>query len=74
MGYGYRAVEEKESKRYVGELGFADFKRGILPSVEGLPEIGFALIVQAHGKGYATEALKTVVAWADSHLDSTCTI
>jgi RimJ/RimL family protein N-acetyltransferase len=68
MSYGYWAVEERDSHRYIGELGFADFKRNIAPSIEGLPELGWALVPQFHGKGYATEALRAVVAWGDHHL------
>jgi RimJ/RimL family protein N-acetyltransferase len=68
LGYGYWAVEERTSHRYVGELGFADFKRNIVPSIEGMPELGWALVPQFHGKGYATEALRAVVAWGDRHL------
>jgi RimJ/RimL family protein N-acetyltransferase len=68
LGYGYWAVEEKTSGRYVGELGFADFKRDIVPSIDGMPELGWALAPQFHGKGYATEALRAAVAWGDSHL------
>ena len=68
LGYGYWAVEEKSSGRYVGELGFADFKRDIAPSIDGIPELGWALAPQFHGKGYATEALRAAVAWGDSHL------
>jgi RimJ/RimL family protein N-acetyltransferase len=67
LGYGYWAVEEKTSGRYVGELGFADFKRDIVPSIEGMPELGWALVPQFHGKGYATEALRAAVAWGDHH-------
>jgi len=67
LGYGYWAVAEKTSGRFVGELGFADFKRGIVPSIEGMPELGWALHPQFHGKGYATEALSAVVAWGDCH-------
>src|SRR4051812_30549324 len=55
LGYGYWAVEEKSSGRYIGELGFADFKREMQPSIEGIPELGWALVTRAHGKGYATE-------------------
>ena len=67
LSYGYWAVEEKTSGRYVGELGFADFKRNIVPSIEGVPELGWALVPQFHGKGYATEALRAAVAWSDHH-------
>jgi RimJ/RimL family protein N-acetyltransferase len=68
LGYGYWAVEEKASGRYVGELGFADFKRDIEPSIAGAPELGWALARQFHGVGYATEALRAAVAWGDHHL------
>ena len=68
LSYGYWTVEEKTSDRYVGELGFADFKRDIVPSIEGAPELGWALVPQFHGKGYATEALRAAVAWGDHHL------
>lgn len=68
LRYGYWAVEEKASGRYVGELGFADFKRDIVPSIEGMPELGWALSPRCHGKGYATEALRAAVAWGDHHL------
>jgi RimJ/RimL family protein N-acetyltransferase len=65
LNYGYWAVEEKASGRYVGELGFADFKRDIVPSIEGMPELGWALVPKFHGKGYATEALRAALAWSD---------
>lgn len=67
LSYGYWAVEEKTSGSYVGELGFADFKRDIVPSIDGMPELGWALVPQFHGKGYATEALRAAVAWGDDH-------
>jgi RimJ/RimL family protein N-acetyltransferase len=74
MGHGYWAVEEKTSQRYIGELGFADFKRDVHTSIEGLPEIGWSLISAAHGKGYATEALRAAIAWGDAYLDCTQTV
>jgi RimJ/RimL family protein N-acetyltransferase len=30
-----------------------------------MPELGWALVPQFHGKGYATEALRAAVAWGD---------
>jgi RimJ/RimL family protein N-acetyltransferase len=74
MGFGYWAVEEQATGCYIGELGFADFKRGIEPAIEGVPELGWALISQAHGKGYATEALKAAVSWGDAHLGAARTV
>lgn len=69
LGFGYWAVESRLSGRYIGELGFADFHRDLLPqSVQGLPEIGWALAVEAQGRGYATEALHKVLEWGDTNL------
>lgn len=74
MGFGYWAVSEKVSDRYVGELGFADFKRDSQPSIQGLPELGWALTPAWHGKGYATEALKAAIQWGDANLKSSRTV
>jgi len=65
LGFGYWRVREKVSGRYVGDLGFADFHRMMAPSISGVPEAGWALAPWAHGKGYATEALSTALAWLD---------
>lgn len=70
LGFGYWAVEEKNTQRYIGELGFADYKRDMQPSIDGMPELGWALIPDAQGKGYATEALRAVVAWGDNRFGS----
>lgn len=51
---------------FVGEVGFANYKRGI-SALEGVPEIGWALASHAHGKGYATEAVSAAVKWGDEH-------
>ena len=68
LGYGYWAVQERATGRYVGELGFADFKRNVHPSVDGVPELGWAISPWAKGRGYATEALRAAVAWGDARL------
>lgn len=73
LGFGYWLVEDKASGLFVGEVGFADFKRQIAPSFEGIPEIGWALIPWAHGKGFATEALRAAVAWGDGHFGAITT-
>lgn len=68
LGFGYWAVESKSNGRYIGELGFADFHRDWVPNIDGIPEVGWALTVEAHGRGYATEALHKVIEWGDLHL------
>ena len=65
LGYGFWAVREKQSGRFVGDLGFADFHRNIEPSIAGVPEAGWVLAVWAHGRGYAREALGAALAWLD---------
>jgi RimJ/RimL family protein N-acetyltransferase len=67
LGFGYWAIEEKNTGSFVGELGFADYKRDIEPSLEGAPELGWALASGVHGKGYATEAVRAIVAWGEAH-------
>lgn len=70
LGFGYWAIEEKESARFVGEIGFADYKRNIDPPLDGMPEIGWALASRVHGRGYATEAALAVSAWGDGRLQA----
>lgn len=67
LGYGYWAVEEKATGRYLGDIGFADFKRDLQPSLEGMLEFGWVLAPHAHGKGYASEAVAAAIAWAEQH-------
>jgi RimJ/RimL family protein N-acetyltransferase len=67
MGFGYWVVEEKHSGEFVGEVGFAEYRRELEPSLKGVPEIGWALISSAHGKGFATEAVRAVTGWGDAN-------
>ena len=70
MDFGYWVVEEKASRRFVGEVGFADFKRGLGPETNDVPELGWSLAKPFHGKGYATEAVRAAVAWGAERLRS----
>ena len=73
LGYGYWAVEEKAGSPFVGELGFADFKRAIDPAID-VPELGWALVSRVHGKGYATEGVRAAIAWGDQHFRGARTV
>lgn len=74
LGFGYWVIEETATQRFVGEIGFADFKRDIAASMKGVPELGFALAPEFHGKGYATEAVQAVLAWSEKHLSAPRTV
>jgi len=77
LGYGYWALTEKASGRFVGDLGFADFHREIEPSIRGVPEAGWVLARWAHGHGFAGEALTATLGWLDGqgrHDRSVCLI
>jgi RimJ/RimL family protein N-acetyltransferase len=69
-GYGSWAVEEKSTGAYIGTVGVFDVRRDFdppEPSLVGLPEAGWTLAPQVHGKGHATEAAQAALAWADRH-------
>jgi RimJ/RimL family protein N-acetyltransferase len=68
--YGYWAIEERASGRFVGELGFADWRRGV-PVLAECPESGWVLASAAHGRGYAGEALRAALAWGDRRFGRT---
>jgi RimJ/RimL family protein N-acetyltransferase len=74
LGFGYWAVEEKETGHFIGELGFADYKRDIRPSLGNTPEAGWIFSPVAHGKGYASEALREVLAWGDARFAEVRTV
>lgn len=70
MGHGFWAIEVKASGKLVGEVGVMEARRDVEPGFEGEPEIGWALVPAAHGKGYASEAVGAALAWADRHIDA----
>lgn len=72
-GYGFWVVEDRATRRFVGEVGLADFKRALVPSLDGSPECGWVLATWAHGRGYATEAVRAALAWADRELGASST-
>jgi RimJ/RimL family protein N-acetyltransferase len=74
LGFGYWAVEDKADGRYVGDVGFADFKRDIEPSMEGQPEMGWAFSPSVHGRGYAKEAVSAALAWIDARFSASVCI
>jgi len=69
-GYGFFSVTEKATSAYIGECGFADFKREISPSIEEFTEAGWILDPSVWGRGYALEALTAAISWRDRSGDA----
>jgi RimJ/RimL family protein N-acetyltransferase len=74
MGFGYWVVEEKASGRFMGEIGFANYRRDIDPPLGDDPEMGWVLAPSAFGKGFASEATAAAVAWMDGEFRARRTV
>ncbi len=74
LPYGYWAVEDRATGQFVGEVGFADFRRDIQPPLDGIPEIGWIFRSAVHGRGLASEAVAAALTWGDAHLESDRTV
>jgi RimJ/RimL family protein N-acetyltransferase len=70
LGYGYWALEDRATSKFVGDVGLADFHRELSPPIQGIPEAGWVLDPAFCGRGYATEALCATLQWADVNLTS----
>lgn len=68
LGFGYWVVRERETGRFVGEVGLMEARREVTPSLVGAPEHGWALASWAHGRGFATEAVRATLAWVEASL------
>ena len=66
-GFGSWAIEEKASGKLIGEVGFIE--RNLPPenSLAGIPELGYAVVPAAAGKGYVTEAVTAALEWGRAH-------
>ncbi len=73
---GYGTWHIRADGVFIGTVGMMDSRRDTRPSFEGTPEVGWALAAQAHGRGYATEAVAALLAWADAqgHARTVCII
>ena len=74
QGYGYWAARETATGRFVGDVGFADHRRTLVPALDGAPEAGWVLATWSHGRGFATEAVRAAQAWAATRFDGARTV
>lgn len=74
LGFGYWAVEDKATGEFLGEAGFQDLRRDIVPAFDGVPEAGWALAPAAHGKGLASEIATAMHQWSDRQFSGARTV
>ena len=67
FGFGFWCVLERGTGRFVGEVGLANFERDISPPIDAV-ETGWVMASWAHGRGFATEGMRAVLAFADQKL------
>ncbi len=68
LGFGFWAIVERATGAFVGECGLADFHRDVSSAIP--VEAGWVLVPGAHGKGYATEAMRAAFAWGGANLSA----
>jgi RimJ/RimL family protein N-acetyltransferase len=71
LGFGFWAVEEKATRRFIGQIGYVEAYRAIEPPLKGVPEIGWSLASDTQGKGYALEGAQAAIAWGEKHFSGT---
>jgi len=64
--FGIFAVIERETGRYIGGAGFADFRRGLGDTFQASPEGAWVFAKEAHGRGIAAEATLAMHNWLDA--------
>ncbi len=74
LGHGFWAIEDKATGKLIGEIGIMDAKRDMDPPFGEDRELGWALLPEAHGKGYASEALQAALDWEARVLGAPCVV
>ena len=64
LGFGFFALEDRQTSEFVGEAGFHDMQRNIVPTLDGSMEVGWALTGPMQGRGLAEEAMRAAIGWA----------
>lgn len=65
FGYGSWVVRDRADDRVIGEVGLLESRREIAPPL-AVPEMGWVMASEVHGRGLAQEALKAVLGWCDA--------
>lgn len=74
FGFGNFLAFDRTTGDLVGEAGFNYFKRDIGPDFDDAPEAMWMIRKTDQGKGFATEAMQSIVAWFDATIDINRTV
>lgn len=74
LDYGLFAVFEKETDRFVGEVGYGDFHRELGDDFDKHPEAAWTIMKPYQGKGYAYEAAHAALEFTEDRLIATRTV
>lgn len=66
-GWGNWSMRLKDNGTYLGSAGLLYYRRTLDPAFD-VPEVGWGIDPDYHGKGLASEGVKAVLAWADANL------
>lgn len=74
LGYGLFAVIDRTSDTFLGEVGMADFRRGLGERFDPFPEAAWIMTRAAHGRGLALEAAFAAHSWIEQSRAPTRTV
>lgn len=70
LGFGYWAAEHKQTGSFLGEVGFADYKRDLKPSLDGIRENRMGLcLATLTGRASRQKQWGAAIAWGDSQFE-----
>ncbi|WP_265569435.1 GNAT family N-acetyltransferase [Sphingomicrobium nitratireducens] len=74
LDHGLFAVFEKDSGRFVGEVGFGDFRRQLGDRFDAHPEACWTIARPYQGRGYASEAARAALDFVTERTGSRRTV
>lgn len=69
LGFGAWAVERRSDGRLIGNVGLFNAWRALEPEFGEEPEMGWIFAPEAQGQGFASEATRAALDWAEASLD-----
>ena len=71
MGFGGWAITRKDDGELIGNVGLFNAWRDLEPTFAEEPEMGWIFTTRVHGQGFASEATRAALDWAETNLEPT---